>query len=67
MISPPKCSVLRIIFKKMGSYWKEGTELRGVLILLSRTDCPMVEAIETGFPCVPAIYESEEGGGRCSF
>ena len=32
-----------------------GTELRGVLILLSRTDCPMVEAIETGFPRVPVI------------
>ena len=55
MISPPTCTVLRIIFKKMGSYWKEGTELRGVLILLSRTDCPMVEAIETGFPRVPVI------------
>ena len=55
MISPPTCTVLRIIFKKMGSYWKEGTELREVLILLSRTDCPMVEAIETGFHRVPVI------------
>ena len=58
MICPPTCTILRIIFnisaKKMGAYWKEGTELRGCL-LLSCTDCPLVEAIETGFPCVPII------------
>ena len=66
MICPPTCTVLRIILKKMGAYWKEGSELRGCLSP-SRTDCPMVEAIETGFPCVPVIQESEEGGGDASF
>ena len=54
MICPPTCTVSRIILKKMGAYWKEGSESRGVLITF-RTDCPMVEATETGFPCVPVI------------
>ena len=38
MICLPTCTVLHLIFnilaKKMGAYWKEGTELRGVLITL---------------------------------
>ena len=54
MIRPPTCTVLGMILKKIGAYWKEGSESRGFLSP-SRTDCPMVEATETGFPCVPVI------------
>ena len=61
------CITFNISTKKMGTYWKEGTELRGCL-LLSCTDCPLVEAIEILVFLVSLLFRKvRKEGGAASF